>query len=118
MKKLSLLAVVFLSAVVLTVSALAGDTHLGKAVEEASQAGSHASKSAGHSVVASGQITSAASAVPLAIGGSAGAVSTQMAEDLMEAATAPPIGTPLEISDKAVTAGPPPNEILEPKNPQ
>lgn len=98
----------------LLANAFAGDTHSGQAVEESAQTGSHASASAAHGIVASGQVTSAASAVPLAIGGSAAAVTTEIAKDLMDAATAP-VGTPLEITDESVTAGPPPDEALAPK---
>lgn len=112
MKKLSL--VICMLALSMSANAFSAETHSGQAVEEASKAGSHASASAAHSIVASGQVTSAASAVPLAIGGSAGAVSTEIAKDLMDAATAP-IGTPLKITDESVTAGPPPNEALAPK---
>ena len=61
--------------------ALAGgeDTHVGQAVSEGFQASGHASASAAHSIIASGQVTSAAAVVPFAIGGavlgSAGAAS-------------------------------------------
>lgn len=91
----------------------AESTHSGKAVENASKAGSHASASAAHSIAASGQVTSAASAVPLAIGGSVGAVSGQLANESMRAATAP-IGTPLQITDETLTIVPP-NEALKVK---
>ncbi len=114
MKKLKTLAIASAVTMIWTVNSFGGDTHSGQAVKEAGKAGSHASASAGHAIVGSGQVTSAASAVPLAIAGSAGAVSTEIAKDLMEAATAP-IGTPLEITDESVTAGPPPNEALVPK---
>lgn len=117
MKNINALAIASMFAMILSVNSFAGDTHSGQAVEEASKAGSHASASAAHGIVASGQVTSAASAVPLAIAGSAGAVSTEIAKDLMEAATAP-IGTPLEITDESVTAGPPPSEALTPKKPK
>jgi hypothetical protein len=100
-------------------SAIADDeTHAKRAVKESMQASGHASASAGHSIAASGQVTSAALAVPLSVGGvvlgSAGAVSTNAASDLMKAATAP-IGTPLTISDEVVTSIPP-NEALKAKN--
>ncbi|WP_321417820.1 hypothetical protein [uncultured Desulfobacter sp.] len=114
MKKINIFA--FVSALTLFFSAnsFAGDTHSGQAVGESAQTGSHASASAAHGIVASGQVTSAASAVPLAIGGSAAVVTTEIAKDLMDAATAP-IGTPLEMTDESVTAGPPPNAALAPK---
>jgi len=116
MKRLTMLACACALVFASNLGVLAADTHSGQAVEDASKAGSHASASAAHGVVASGQVTSAASAVPLAVSGSAGAVSTEIAKDLMEAATAP-IGTPLEMTDESVVAGPPPNEALAPKKP-
>jgi hypothetical protein len=100
-------------------SAFADDnTHAGHAVTEAVQASGHASASAAHSIAASGQVTSAVSALPLSVGGvalgSAGAVSAGAARDSMRAATAP-IGTPLEITDEAITVIPP-NEALKAKS--
>ena len=97
-----------------SIYAFAADTHSGQAVEEASKVGSHASASIGHGIAASGQVTSAASVIPLAIIVSADAVSTGIAKELMNAATAP-IGTPLTITDESVTTSPPPNEALSPK---
>jgi len=117
MKKINLLFIASVVSIVLSVNSYGADTYSGQAVKEAGKAGSHASASAANAIVGSGQVTSAASAVPLAIGGSAGAVSAEMAKDSMEAATAP-IGTPLEITDESVTAGPPPNEALAPKKPK
>lgn len=114
MKKQHILAMASAVIMIFCVTAFASDTHSVQAVEDASKAGSHASTSAGHSIAASGQVTSAASAVPLAVSGSAGAVSTEIAKELMDAATAP-IGTPLEITDESVTAGPPPDQALTPK---
>jgi len=95
------------------------DTHAGRAVKEAVQASGHASASAAHSIVASGQVTSAVVAVPLSVGGavlgSAGAASAAAARDSAKAATAP-IGTPLEVTDEAITVMPP-NEALKPQTP-
>ncbi len=93
-------------------SALAEGTHSGQAAKEAAKAGSHASNSAAHAIAGTGQVTSATSAVPLAISGAAGAVATEVANDLMDAATQP-IGETLEITDENISAGPPPNEVLE-----
>ena len=114
MKKRSVLAIVSAITLILSVNSFGADTHSGQALEDAGKAVSHGSSSAGHALIGSGQVTSAASAVPLAVGGSAGAVATEIANDLMEAATAP-IGTPLEITDESVTVGPPPDEALIPK---
>ena len=100
-------------------SAIAGDeTHAGRAVKESMQASGHASVSAAHSIAATGQVTSAALAVPLSVGGavlgSAGAVSTNAASNLTKTATAP-IGTPLKITNEVITSIPP-NEALKAKN--
>jgi len=117
MTKLKISVIVLAIAMLLSVNSFGSDTHSSKAVEESGKVSSHASTSAAHAISGSGQVTSAVSAVPLSIGGAAGAVSTEMAKDLMDAATAP-IGTPLKIADESVTAGPPPNEALAPKKPK
>jgi hypothetical protein len=95
----------------------ADQTNSGQASANAIQSGSHASASAGHSIAASGQVTSAASAIPLAIGGvvsgAAGIVFGQAARSSAQAATSP-IGTPLEITDEAVTAMPPDEALKKP----
>jgi hypothetical protein len=83
----------------------------GQAIQNAGGASLHASASAAHAIAASGQATFALSAVPLAIGGSVGAVSGQLAKDSMSAANAP-IGTPLKITDEVLTITPP-NEALK-----
>ncbi|MDR3368014.1 hypothetical protein [Rhodoferax sp.] len=99
--------------------ALAQDTsQAGQAVTNALQASGHASASAAHSIAASGQLTSAAIAIPLmsagAVAGSVGAASTGAAGESMRAATAP-IGTPLEITDESITVMSP-KEALKPKS--
>ena len=70
---------------------------------------------AGYGIVASGQVTSAAIALPLSIGGavlgSAAAVSAGAGALAMTAATAP-IGQPLPVSDRVVTTLPP-NKALK-----
>ncbi len=95
----------------------AQDTHAGQAVKNGVAASGNASASAAHSVAASGQVTSAMSAVPLLLGGavigSAGVVSAAAGHDSMKAAMAP-IGTPLQISDEAITVIPP-NQALQSK---
>lgn len=98
-------------------TAFAGDaTHAEAAVKESGMASGHASASAAHAIGASGQVTSAAVAVPLSAGGavlgSVGAASASAAEGLMDAATAP-IGGPLTITDENVTAMPP-DQALKP----
>ncbi|MBM9521008.1 hypothetical protein JWG39_14400 [Desulforhopalus vacuolatus] len=121
MKKSNMFAIVSVFTLILSAHAFAGDTHSGRAVGESTEAVSHAGASVAHGTMASGQVTSAASAVPLAVVGSAGAVagsigeaSTEIARDLMEAATAP-VGTPLEITEESVITGPAPNKALDPK---
>lgn len=95
---------------------VAGDnTYSGQAIKEGVQSSGHASASAANSIAASGQVTSAAIAVPLSAGGavlgSAGAASASAANQSMRAATAP-IGTPLVVTDEAITITPP-NEALK-----
>lgn len=78
----------------------------GGPVGNSMQASAHASASAAHAIAASGQTVLAVSAVPLSIGGavltSAGQASTDMGNASMQAASAP-IGTPLPITDEAIT---------------
>ena len=93
------------------------ESYSGQAVLESVQASGHVSASAVYGMVASGQATSAAMAVPLAVGGavlgSAGAMSTAAAWDSVRAATAP-IGTPLVVTEEVMTIVPP-NAALQPK---
>lgn len=91
------------------------DAHAGQAVKNSTAASGNASASAAHSIAASGRATSAASAIPLSMGGvavvSGGAASIGVANQSMRAAAAP-IGKPLKITDEAITATPP-NEALK-----
>lgn len=109
---------IFLAAIISLPAYAADDTHAGRAATLSGQSSAAASGSAAHSIAASGQVTSAASAAPLSLGGavlgSTGAVSAQAAHDSMKAATAP-IGTPLNITDEVITIMPP-NEALKTKN--
>lgn len=119
MRTSSLVSSIFVFFLVTGSPVFAGDnTHSGQAIQESAQASGNASGSAAHSIIASGQMTSAASAVPLSVGGavlsSAGAVSAGVANDSMKAATAP-IGTPLEVTDESITTMPP-NEALKTEN--
>lgn len=117
MKKLYSFSLALFCVIALNCNSFAGDTHSGHAVKEAGKAGSHASASAAHSIAASGQVTSAASAAPLIVSGAAGAVSAEIGKGLMDSATAP-IGTPLEITDEAIMAGPSPDQALAPAKPE
>ena len=114
--KPSLLLALFMFFVVAQAAAQT-DTQAREAAKNGVAASGHASASAAHSMAASGQLTSAALAVPLLSGGaalgSAGAISAGAGRDSFKAATAP-IGTPLEITDEAITIVPP-NEALKSK---
>jgi hypothetical protein len=117
MKKTTIFLVLMILMSMVAGYSFAQGTYSGEAVKESGKAGSHASKSVVNSIAASGQATSAVSAIPLATSGAAGAVSGQAAQDLIDAANQP-IGKPLPISDETFTAGPPPDQVLKTKNPQ
>lgn len=112
MKRNILLSSAVCFSLVFSLNCLAADSHIGRAVKESGTASGHASKAAGHAIAGTGQVASGVSAVPLAIGGSAGAVSNEIAKDLMKAATAP-AGAPLEVTDENITVGPPPDKAME-----
>ena len=77
---------------------------------------SKASQASVHSIAASGQVVSAAVAVPMIIVGQSAKVSAQIGEALWEAAKARN-GEPFEIAEETVTAGPPPDEAVNTHNP-
>ena len=85
----------------------------GEAASQAVQASGHASAQAiGHAVnslAASGRVTLAVSAVPLAVGGSIstqlGVASTAIAETLVQGTA--PIGAPLPVTQEIITVVPP-----------
>ena len=100
--------------------AMADNSQSGQAVQAASgviQNASgfsvRASASVIHAIAASGQVTFAVSAIPLAV---SGAVSGRMAQDSINAANAP-IGTPLPITDEIITITPP-DVALKTQNPE
>lgn len=104
--------------VVLTIPAFGfaqSENNARQAINESGQASRHASASAGHGIFASGQVTSAAFAMPLMVGGavlgSAAVVSAGAGAMAMTAANAP-IGQPLSVSDRVITTMPP-NEALK-----
>ena len=111
MKNVRSLISALLLTCILSINSFAGETHSGRAVSEAGRASAHSGASAVHSVAGAAQMTSGAIAVPLYISGAVGTVSTNIADELMEAATAP-AGTPLIITEETVTAGPPPSDVL------
>jgi hypothetical protein len=112
MKNLRTLMIAATIYMILTANSFADDTHSGRALGESGRTSSHASASTAHSFAGSGQAVSAVSAVPFYVSGTIGAVSNEVAVDLMDAATAP-IGTPLIITDESVITGPPPNDALK-----
>jgi hypothetical protein len=114
MKKISVGVISLVLFFVLSPFASAQGTHSGEAVKESGNAASAGSKSAAHAIAASGQVTSAASAVPLSVSGAVGGASGQIGKDLMDAATGP-IGKPLAITDETITVGPPPDQALKVK---
>ncbi len=83
-----------------------------KALQHSGKAIVHSTQAVLYGVVGSAQVVSGTLAIPLAISGSVGNVSGKIGNDMWDAATMP-IGTPLEISDKSVTAGPSPDEALK-----
>lgn len=88
-----------------------------QAVNNGVKGSGHASASAAHSIAASGQVTSGMLAVPLlasgAVSASAGGVSTNAGAASLNAASMP-IGTPLVVTDEAITVIPP-NQALKSK---
>lgn len=90
---------------------------LQKAVKTGGQASSNAAASAGHSLVASGQLASGVAATPLlasgAIAVSVGSASVQVGGSLMNAATSP-IGTPLPVTDETISIIAPNRALQQP----
>jgi hypothetical protein len=89
-----------------------------KALNESGQASGHAGASAGHGILASGQVTSAAIAVPLSVGGAvlgaAATIANGAADSAMNAANAP-IGQPLPVTDRVITTMPPSDALNKPR---
>mgnify|MGYP000128413149 CR=1 FL=1 len=112
--KLSLAAAIALCASTACL-AQSGNT-ASRVATESGQASGHASAAAGYGVVASGQVTSAAVAVPLSVGGavlgSAAVVSAGAAAGSMRAANAP-IGQPLPVTDRVITTQPPNQALMK-----
>jgi hypothetical protein len=88
-----------------------------QAVDNGVKGSGHASASAAHSIAASGQVTSGMLAVPLlasgVVAGSAGGASANAGAASLNAASMP-IGTPLVVTDEAITVMPP-NQALKGK---
>jgi hypothetical protein len=88
---------------------------LQKAVKTGGQASSNAAASAGHSLVATGQLASGVFATPLLASGAitvgVGSAAVQAGGSLMNAATHP-IGTPLPVTEETISIIPP-NRALQ-----
>lgn len=81
-----------------------------KAINESGQASTNAVNSAGHGILASGQVTSAVVAVPLSVGGAILGTAASVANGLASASmnvAAEPIGRPLPITEHVITTMPP-----------
>lgn len=100
------------------VNAHAQSSNTRKALNESGQASAHAGASAGHGILASGQVTSAAVAVPLSVGGSvlgaAASAVTGLADSAMNAANAP-YGQPLSVTDRVITTMTPSEALNKPR---
>ncbi|MEO5345425.1 MAG: hypothetical protein H7834_03485 [Magnetococcus sp. YQC-9] len=111
------MALALISSLAAPIAQAGEETHSGQAVRDSAKASGFASRGSAQGIIASGQATSAMTAVPLAVGGSvlgaAGAASTQLANDSAAAASAP-VGAPLPIVEETITILPP-NEALRPK---
>lgn len=90
---------------------------LQKAVKNVGLASSNAAASAGHSLVATGQLASGVVATPLlasgAIAAGVGNAAVQAGGSLMSAATSP-IGTPLPVTDETISIIAPNKALQQP----
>lgn len=88
-----------------------------KAVKTGGQASSNAAASAGHSLVATGQLASGVVATPLLASGAiavgVGSAAIQAGGSLMGAASSP-IGTPLPVTDETISIIPPNKALQQP----
>jgi len=82
----------------------------GGPTEHGSQASAHASLATSHALTASGQVVSGAVALPLLSAGQVGRVSGAAGTALMKDSE---FGKPLPVTNKVVTAGPPPKVSKE-----
>jgi hypothetical protein len=88
-----------------------------KAVKTGGQASSNAAASAGHSLLATGQLASGVVATPLLASGAiavgVGGAAVQAGSSLMNAATHP-IGTPLPVTEETISIIPPNRALQQP----
>lgn len=93
----------------------------GQAVKESGAASTHGSASVANGIIASGQVTSAAAAVPLSVGGavliSGGAASVSAAQGSMRAASVTPRKGPLKVTDETITVTPPDKALKQATKP-
>ena len=91
--------------------------HAERAVQTGTNASGNASASAGHSLAASGQVTSAVLAVPLMAAGvvatGVGSVAAQSGQGLMDAASRP-IGEPLPVTQENLSVMSPDMALRKP----
>lgn len=80
------------------------------ASQNASAASKHSALAASHGMVASAKLGSAVIATPLIVVGAIGNISQQAGNALMENAVST---TPLEVTDKTITAAPSPAQIMK-----
>ncbi len=88
--------------------------HAGSANQHFSRGAGHSTKAVGHSATASGKAMLSVAALPFAVVGSVGQLSSHASEEMWDLANRP-IGTSLPISDVTLTVGPPPEEALTEK---
>lgn len=91
-----------------------------KAVQAGGRASGNASASAGHSLAATGQLTSGVIAMPVLASGTvavgAGSAAVQAGGSLMDAASRP-MGQPLPVSDETISILPPNKALQKPVAP-
>ena len=104
---------ILLTASILAASALVPVTAgAGGFDENLSTAGALSTQASGHAVLGSAQLSAGVLAVPLVLGGEVGRASAVAGADLWRAANGTAVGT-LPITERTITAGPPPAEALQ-----
>lgn len=85
----------------LSAMATGSESHSGQAII-------HSGQASGHGAISGAQVVSGIAAVPLVSAGAAGSAATTSANALIQAEP----GTPLDVSDEVITAGPSPDQML------
>lgn len=97
--------------VVMTLTTISLSTFANSGLSDnASAASKHSALAASHATVATAQVGSAVVAVPLVVVGKVGTASLHAGEKLMNNATG---SQSLEITDKTITAGPSPKNMMK-----